>query len=100
MLKAILFIATATAVLSAASPAAAEPAHADPTFISAVARSPAVLRHFTFAGANVDITARGRRASIDTQRRLKEIEEAVEMAGVFPGYPQPALVTFDMRVSF
>jgi hypothetical protein len=79
-----------------ASPAAAEPADADPAF--APRREARELSHFEIGERDVALFARGRSA-IDTQESADAIEDAQCMDKVFPGYPQPALMTVGVRVS-
>jgi hypothetical protein len=86
-----------------ASPASAEPACADPSYTLAErsgARSPATLTAFSLVGAELSVVATGRFALADTRQRGDDLEEALEMRKVLPGYPQPALVTFDLKLAF
>jgi len=50
-------------------------------------------------GADAFFAAYGRRVAADTAFRQAEMREAINMRGVMPGYPQPPLVTFRMRLS-
>lgn len=101
MLKICTTAVCAAALLCGTSPAAAEPATADPMFLVA-ANGPhaATLTAFTIAGADLSMTATGRFASADTERASNALEEAMEMAKVLPGYPQPAYVTFGLKLAF
>lgn len=90
-------------VIVAPGPAAAEPADADPLYIADAAPnapSPATLSRFTVAGAALAVQARGRYASIDTWDDAVALERAIEMSKAMPGHPQPAYVTFDLKVYF
>lgn len=82
--------------------ALAEPAHADAaaSFASAPARTPRAIESFSIAGADVSFTASGRNAYADTGLQRDHIRDARAMDKVMPGYPQPAFVTFDMRIWF
>lgn len=93
-------VAALTFGLTAAN---AESAHADPGFAArsaSFAYRPAKLAAFTLAGADIAFTAVGRNARLDTQRRIDDLHEAQAFSKVFPGYPQPAYVTFQMNLSF
>jgi hypothetical protein len=86
-----------------ASPVAAEPACADPTFTIVErngAAEPRILTALDVAGARLAVVATGRLAFMDTRQRNADIEEAIELGKVMPGYPQPAYVTFDLKMSF
>lgn len=101
MLKICMKAACVATLLCGTSPAAAEPARADPTYlIGANAPQPKELTTFTLAGADLSLIATGRFAAADTGRGNQALEEALEMAKVLPGYPQPAYVTFDLKLSF
>lgn len=82
--------------------AAAEPASADPAFRvhqnAALERRP--LADLSALGAPVSLYARGRRASVDCTETLENLEDSRGLAGFLPGYPQPAYVTFDLKVAF
>ncbi len=87
----------------AAARAEAEPASADPTYTRAERNSaahPHTLTAFNVAGANLAVIATGRLAFADTRQRSADMEEAIEFGKVMPGYPQPAYVTFDLKLSF
>ncbi|MEX0643801.1 MAG: hypothetical protein WD076_00705 [Parvularculaceae bacterium] len=87
----------------AATPADAEPASADPAFTFAereYVASPHTLKKFSVAGARLAVIATGRFAHIDTRQRRSDFEEAIEFGRVMPGFPQPAYVTFDLKLSF
>lgn len=94
--------AVAAIALSMIECADAEPASADPTFMPPDGRpaSPVTLSAFRLAGANLSLAARGRRVSIDTRMRLENFKQARAMSKVFPGYPQPAILAFDLHVWF
>lgn len=85
------------------SGASAESALADPAFApngAAYVYRPARLANFSLAGADFAFTAVGRTARLDTQKRVDDLEEAQALAKVFPGYPQPAYVTFQLNMPF
>lgn len=95
--------AFAAGLALAALPAGAEPASADPTYALAdrqIAGTPKTLAVFDVVGADVSVVATGRLAFVDTRQRGVDLEEALEMGKVMPGYPQPAYVTFDLKLSF
>lgn len=101
MLKICVKAACVATLLCGTSPAAAEPASADPTYLLAAnAPRPRELTTFTLAGADLSVIATGRFAATDTDRGSDALEEALEMSKVLPGYPQPAYVTFDLKLSF
>lgn len=86
-------VLAASAALAAAR-ADAEPACADPTFTVAerdAAGQPRILTTFNVAGADIAVVATGRLAFIDTRQRSADIEEALEMGRVMPGYPRARL---------
>lgn len=69
-----------------------------------VTRTPARRGHpiamFEIAGESVALAAYGRKARARMFDASRELREARAMSRVFEGAPQPALVTFEMRVSF
>lgn len=48
----------------------------------------------------IEILAVTQRARADTEFRRDHLEESQAMSKILPGYPQPAFVSFDIRVSF
>jgi hypothetical protein len=85
------------------SSASAESALADPTFAPGSGEyvyHPATLASFSLAGADIAFTAVGRTSRLDTQKRVDDLNEAQAFSKVFPGYPQPAYVTFQLNLSF
>lgn len=101
MLKICMKAALAATVLCGTSPAAAEPASADPMFlVAASAPRPREVTSFDVAGVDFAVIATGRFAAADTARANDDLEESLEMAKVMPGYPQPAYVTFDLKLAF
>ena len=69
-------------------------------FINETAPKPRTIKAFSLAERSIEMRAVTRRAQADTALRRALLEEAIEMRGVYPGYPQPALVTIDFRVRF
>lgn len=80
----------------------AEPAHADVSFAKAdfAARGARAIGGFRFAGQEIALTAVGRSGYADTVLARDHILESRAMGKVYPGHPQPAYVTFDLRVAF
>ena len=69
-------------------------------FDSAPYSSPKPITDFHFGGRDISLLAVTRRARADTPLRQQHLEECREMAKVYPGYPQPAFVSFDLKVHF
>lgn len=69
-------------------------------FHAEYAAKPKTLRAFSLAERSFEMRAVTRRAQADTAIRREHLEESIEMAGVYPGYPQPAFVTIDLSVKF
>ena len=69
-------------------------------FIAERTPEPRTIKAFSLAERSIEMRAVTRRAQADTPLRRAQMEEAIEMHGVYPGYPQPALVTIDFRVQF
>jgi hypothetical protein len=61
---------------------------------------PREIADFDLGGAAFSVIATGRFAAADTSRASDALEEAMEMAKVMPGYPQPAFVTVDLQLAF
>jgi hypothetical protein len=79
--------------------------HAAPTLaqtqLQAERRSgPKTLTAFEIGAQPVEIMAVTRRARADSEFDRYYIDDCETMAKVYPGYPQPALVTFDVRFQF
>jgi len=55
---------------------------------------------FTVQDRPVLFAAVTRRARADTQLRRDYMQERLALEKVYPGYPQPPLITFDVRVQF
>lgn len=62
--------------------------------------TPKPITDFILAGRHVEMLAVTRLARADTAIRRARLEESLTMAKVMPGYPQPALVSVDLRVPF
>lgn len=54
---------------------------------------------FFLRGRKLEFSAVGRSANADSEHLLAYSKECAKFAKVFPGYPQPAFVTFSVRVS-
>jgi hypothetical protein len=90
----------ALAACGAPSPARAEPATIDPAlFVDAPPVAAREIFVFTLGGSDAAVFARGRRG-LDTGPSRAALENARDMRGFLPGYPQPAVVTFELRVSY
>lgn len=90
-------LAAATTALGAPS-AHAEPATIDPAlFVDAAPVAAREIVDFTLGGSDAAVFARGRRG-LDTGASRAALENARDMRGFLPGYPQPAVVTFELRV--
>lgn len=101
MLRAKFMTAGAALALSAVSPARGEPASADPAFLPETGLGEAAtLSQFEVAGATFSIAARGRRASIDTDLDYDMMKESLALGKFVSGYPQPPLMTIDVRLWF
>lgn len=61
---------------------------------------PRSITAFVLAERTIEMRALTRRAQADTPLLRSQLEESIEMDGVYPGYPQPAMVTIDFRVKF
>jgi hypothetical protein len=55
---------------------------------------------FTVYERPIQIAAVTRRTRADTTLRKALLKERLAMREVYPGYPQPPLITFDIRVQF
>lgn len=84
----------ATALICAVlcGPALAEPA--------ARASATRVIADFDIGARPVEVLAAPRRAHFDTAIRKDYLHDCESMAKVMPGYPQPAFVTFNLRMKF
>ncbi len=78
--------------------------HASPTFAyfdeGVYAPQPRSVAAFSVGARHIEMLAVTQRARADTQLRQKYLEECRSMNKVFPGYPQPAIVSVDFRVKF
>ncbi len=61
---------------------------------------PKVLTAFEVGAQPIEVMAVTRRARADTEFHRHYIDDCESMAKVYPGYPQPALVSFDVRFQF
>ena len=48
----------------------------------------------------VEVVAVTRRARANTEFHRQYVDESLAMTKVYPGYPKPAYVSFDLRVQF
>lgn len=84
----------ASAVLCCATPAMAQD-------VFAGARGkPKPITHFEVANKSIELVAVTRRARADTRVHRAYMKESIAMSKAMPGYPQPALLSFDMRMKF
>ena len=67
---------------------------------TAIRPSPNPIAEFQWGGQQFEICAVGRNARADTALRRKHLHESQAMGKVYPGYQQPAFVTFDFRLKF
>ncbi len=77
----------------------AAPALADPQLIEP-RRTPKTLTTIELRDTQVDVMAVTRRARADTEFHQRYVDESLAMNKVYPGYPKPAYVSFDLRVRF
>ncbi len=77
----------------------AAPALADPQLIEP-RRTPKTLTSIEVRNTQVDIMAVTRRARADTEFHRRYVDESLALNKVYPGYPKPAYVSFDLRVQF
>lgn len=61
---------------------------------------PHSLKAFVVAERTIEMRALTRRAHADTELQRAHVRESINMSGVYPGYPQPAMVTIDFRIKF
>lgn len=66
----------------------------------AVRPGPSPIAQFQLGDQQFEICAMGRNARADTALRRKHLHESRAMGKVYPGYQQPAFVTFDIRLRF
>lgn len=92
------------AVLACVAAMAATPAFSEETanlnLVHLDAPKPRVVKAFSIAQRPIEMRAATRRATADTPLQRARMEEAIDMKGVYPGYPQPALVTIGLAVRF
>ena len=62
--------------------------------------TPKSLTSFEVANQNVEILAVTRRSRANTHFHRDYIKDSSDMSGFMPGYPQPAIVSFDLRFRF
>jgi len=67
---------------------------------TAVRPSPKPIAHFQLGNQQFEMCAVGRNARADTALRREHLLESRAMGKVYPGYQQPAFVTFDIRFKF
>lgn len=88
-----------TAILVAAVFAQTAPAAALDEFTHLKSK-PRAIAAFKIQDKAIEISAVTRRKRADTVLRRAYMEECRAMGKVFPGYPQPAFVSFDVRLKF
>jgi len=64
------------------------------------ANEPRPIAAIPFGKREVELLAVTQRARADTPLSKDYLDQCKAMAKVFPGYPQPALVSVDFRVKF
>lgn len=103
-MKTILKAALFAACLFAPGRAGAEPACADVDnrLFAETDRPPAprILETIEVGETRVALSVKGRAASADTALDRNYIRESQAMEAFLPGYPQPAIATFHLRISF
>lgn len=62
--------------------------------------TPKSLTTFAVADQSIEVLAVTRRARADTRFHRDYLEDSADMSGFMPGYPQPAIVSFDLRLNF
>lgn len=95
-MRAVITILSVFVVLWATPAAAGEPL----VHLNAVKSKPKPVTSFVLAEREVEILAVTRRARADTPLRRAHLDHSETMAKVMPGYPQPAFVSFDVRLKF
>lgn len=61
---------------------------------------PRPIYSLDIAQKNLQIVAVTRLARADTQMRREHLDDCETMAKIYPGYPQPAFVSLDLRLRF
>jgi len=61
---------------------------------------PRAIAALPLGGQRIEVLAVGQRARHNTPLRMAYLEECRNMEKVFPGYPQPAMMSVDFRVKF
>ncbi len=77
----------------------AAPALADPQLIEP-RRTPKKITTIEVRETAVEFVAVTRRARSNTEFHRRYVDESLAMNKVYPGYPKPAYVSFDLRVRF
>ena len=77
----------------------AAPAFAEMT-LSETQRTPKKITAFELRETPVELVAVTRRARANTTFHRRYVDESLAMNKVYPGYPKPAYVSFDLRVPF
>ncbi len=65
-----------------------------------VSPAPRAITSFQLGEKQFELSAVGRRGHADTMLRRAHLNESRAMGKVYPGYQQPAFVTFDIRFKF
>ena len=77
----------------------AGPALAEMTLVEPQ-REPKKITAFELRETSVEVVAVTRRARADTAFHQRYVDESLALNKVYPGYPKPAYVSFDLRVPF
>lgn len=64
------------------------------------ARQPRAITAVSLGERQIELVAVGQRARADTAIRRDYLEECQAMGKILPGYPQPAIMSLDIRVKF
>ena len=67
---------------------------------TAVRPSPKPIARFQLGDQHFEMFAIGRNARADTALEREHLLQSRAMGKVYPGYQQPAFVTFDIRLKF
>lgn len=63
-------------------------------------REPKKITAFELRETSVEFVAVTRRARANTAFHRRYVDESLALNKVYPGYPKPAYVSFDLRVAF
>ena len=85
-------------LLAAFSNYAAPAAIAGPHLMTGAGPRP--ITEFAVANREIELLAVSQKSRADTPLRRDYLYECKSLGKAFPGYPQPAFVSFDLRVKF